>query len=122
MLREEDVITGEEQEEEEREEEVKKREEPARREIRDKQEDDSRSRKLNIAPVESAIFQHSAELQRLPPMTVLKPPHDIQYRQQDSTTMHCCVKSEGCPDENEDYLLLEESTTMHCCVKSEGCP
>ena len=82
MLREEDVITGEEQEEEEREEEVEKRKESAGKEIRDKQEDDSRSKKLNIAPVESAIFQHSAELQRLPPMTVLKPPHHIQYLQQ----------------------------------------
>ena len=27
---------------------------------------------------------------------------------QDGTTMHCCVKSEGCQDESEDFLLLEE--------------
>ena len=77
MLREEDAVRGAEQAEE-----VEERKNLARREIREEQEGDSRSRKLSNAPVESPSFQHSAELEKLPPMTVLKPPHDIQYLQQ----------------------------------------
>ena len=118
VLREEAAIT-----EEKGEEKVEEREEAERKEVEDEQELPS--------------FQLSAELEKLPPMAVLKPPQDIQYLQQvlhfhkmyystyvllsysqeyafqkytvqESTTMHCCVKSEGCEDENEDFLLLEE--------------
>ena len=79
MLREEDTIRGEEQEEEE---EVEEGKDLEKREIRDEQGGDSRSRKLNNAPLESPNYQHSTELEKLPPMTVLKPPHDSQYLQQ----------------------------------------
>merc|ERR1711974_40667 len=93
MLREEAAITEEEVEERER------------REMGDEQE----KRKLNDAvSSESPSFHHSTELEKLPSMAVLKPAHDIQYLEQDGTTMHCCVKSEGCQDESEDFLLLEE--------------
>ena len=78
MLREEDTIRGEEQEEEE----VEEGKDLEKREIRDEHEGDSRSKKPNNAPLESPYYQHSAELEKLPPMTVLKPPHDIQYLQQ----------------------------------------
>ena len=33
--------------------------------------------------------------------------------------MHCCVKSEGCQDENEDFLLLEEGGVIRSSLKCE---
>ena len=78
MLREEDTIRGEEQEEEE----VEEKKDLEKREISEEQEGDFRSKKLNNAPVEPPNYQHSTQLEKLPPMTVLKPPHDIQYLQQ----------------------------------------
>ena len=54
--------------------------------------DDQEKRKLNNAAVssESPSFEDSQELEKLPPMAVLKPPHDIQYLEQ---VLHChrCV-------------------------------
>ena len=62
VLREEAAIT------EEEEEKVEEREEPERRDLEDEQ-------KL-------PTFQLSTELEKLPPMAVLKPPQDIQYLEQ----------------------------------------
>ena len=71
VLREEPAIIEEEEDdvEEEEEEKVEEREEPERREIEEE--------------LELPSFQLSAQLEKLPPMAVLKPPHhDIQYLQQ----------------------------------------
>ena len=55
--------------------------------------DDQEKRKLNNAAVssESPSFEDSQELEKLPPMAVLKPPHDIQYLEQVLQCHHCVL-------------------------------
>ena len=76
MLREEANITAEEQGEV-----VEEKEELADSEVRDEKQEERNWKTTNVS-LESTTFQHSPELKKLPPMTVLKPPRDIQYLDQ----------------------------------------